>query len=75
MRHGALWAAHDGFDAEFAPLVAETLFDSARHHDPETEQGWTARAARGGRDVFLARVPRRVWVANAALVYDPVEPR
>lgn len=44
MRHAELYAAADGFDATFEPLVARILADFLDGHDPVRERGWIARA-------------------------------
>jgi DNA-binding MarR family transcriptional regulator len=44
-RHGAIYAADEGFDATFEALVAEILAAFLRGHDPARERGWIA--ARG----------------------------
>jgi DNA-binding MarR family transcriptional regulator len=44
-RHGALYAADEGFDESFEALVAEILAAFLRKHDPARERGWIA--ARG----------------------------
>jgi DNA-binding MarR family transcriptional regulator/GNAT superfamily N-acetyltransferase len=44
-RHGALYAADEGFDEGFEALVAEILSSFLRRHDPARERGWIA--ARG----------------------------
>ncbi|MHC0054879.1 GNAT family N-acetyltransferase [Actibacterium sp. D379-3] len=41
-RHAELYAAHDGFDATFEPLVAEILVDYMRNRDPDCERAWIA---------------------------------
>ncbi len=41
-RHGALYAAEEGYDATFEALVAEIVADFLRHHDPDCEAGWIA---------------------------------
>ncbi len=42
-RHAELYAADEGFDASFEPLVAEILADFIRNHDPARERAWIAR--------------------------------
>jgi GNAT superfamily N-acetyltransferase len=44
MRHGEAYAADEGFDASFEPLVAHILADFLDGHDPARERGWIARA-------------------------------
>lgn len=51
-RHGTLYARDAGFDATFAPLVAEILDDFVTGHDPRCEAGWIAEAG----DVRLGSV-------------------
>lgn len=46
-RHGALYAAEEGFDATFEALVAEIVAGFLRDHDPARERAWIAWA--GGR--------------------------
>jgi len=43
-RHGTLYAREAGFDATFAPLVAEIIADYLARHDPAREAGWIAEA-------------------------------
>lgn len=43
-RHGTHYAQEAGFDATFAPLVAEIVNDFIAMHDPEREAGWVAEA-------------------------------
>lgn len=45
-RHGALYAAEEGFDATFEALVAEILAGFLRDHDPERERAWIAWTGR-----------------------------
>ncbi len=42
-QHAELYAAEEGFDHSFEPLVAEILADFIRHHDPTCERAWIAR--------------------------------
>lgn len=44
MRHGELYAAEEGFDASFEPLVARILAEFLDTHDSDQERGWIARA-------------------------------
>ena len=41
-QHAELYAAEEGFDHTFEPLVAEILADFIRNHDPSVERGWIA---------------------------------
>lgn len=41
-RHGALYAADEGYDISFEALVADILAGFLRRHDPECERGWIA---------------------------------
>ena len=43
-QHQQLYAAHEGFDDTFGPLVDEILTEFERSADPECETGWIARA-------------------------------
>lgn len=55
-RHGALYAAEEGYDASFEALVAEILVGYIRSHDPAGERAWIAWE--GGRrigSVFCVR--------------------
>lgn len=59
-RHGALYAAEQGWDASFETLVGEICADFERHFDPALERCWIAEmggervgsiaVARGGED-------------------------
>ena len=40
--HAELYAAEEGFDWSFEPLVAEILVDFLRHRDPTCERAWIA---------------------------------
>lgn len=42
-RHAALYAASDGFDDSFGPLVGKILDAFAADHDPAFERGWIAQ--------------------------------
>ncbi|MBF9060677.1 GNAT family N-acetyltransferase [Rhodobacterales bacterium HKCCSP123] len=44
MRHAERYAADEGFDASFEPLVARILAGFLEGHDPARERGWIARA-------------------------------
>jgi len=55
-RHAELYAAEEGFDASFEPLVAGILADYMRNRDPSCERAWIARC--GGRrlgSIFCVR--------------------
>lgn len=55
-RHGALYAADEGFDATFEALVAEIVAAFLRHHDPVRERGWIAvRGAHRLGSIFCMR--------------------
>lgn len=41
-RHQTLYAAAEGFDDTFGPLVADILAAFVADHDPERERGWIA---------------------------------
>ena len=41
-RHGALYAAEEGYDASFEALVAEIVAAFLRSHDAACERGWIA---------------------------------
>lgn len=41
-RHGALYAAEEGFDATFPALVATIVAGFSADHDPARERGWIA---------------------------------
>jgi GNAT superfamily N-acetyltransferase len=43
-RHGAIYAAEEGYDESFPRLVAEILQDFWQSRDPERERGWIAEA-------------------------------
>lgn len=55
-RHGALYAAEEGYDATFEALVAEIVAGFLRRHDPSCEAGWIADRA-GDRlgSIFVVR--------------------
>ena len=42
-RHAALYAAAEGFDDTFGPLVGRILDEFAASHDPSCEAGWIAQ--------------------------------
>lgn len=44
-RHQALYAAEEGFDDTFGPLVRSILDDFVAGHDPACEAGWIAEEA------------------------------
>ncbi len=41
-RHGAIYAAEEGFDARFEALVADIVAAFVARHDPVREAGWIA---------------------------------
>jgi GNAT superfamily N-acetyltransferase len=41
-QHGDLYAAEEGFDETFGPLVADILAGFIADHDPMRERGWVA---------------------------------
>lgn len=43
MRHAELYAADEGFNETFEPLVARILAEFVERHDPSRERGWIAR--------------------------------
>lgn len=56
MRHGQLYAAEYGWDAEFEQLVAEIVGRFAAAHEPRTEHCWIAElAGEPAGSVFLVR--------------------
>ena len=56
-QHAELYAAEEGFDHMFEPLVAEILADFIRNHDPEVERGWIAwRNGRRLGSIFCVRL-------------------
>ncbi|NKX43436.1 GNAT family N-acetyltransferase [Roseicyclus persicicus] len=58
MRHAELYAAEEGFDATFEPLVARILAEFLDGHDPARERGWIARAGdRRLGSIFCVRGP------------------
>jgi hypothetical protein len=62
MRHAELYAAEEGFDARFEPVVARILTAYMEGHDPALERGWIARS--GGRrlgSIFCVRGPEPGW--------------
>lgn len=68
-RHGALYAAEYGYDAEFEALVAGVVADFARQHDPARERCWIAEL--DGRPVgcvFLVRATDAVGKLRLFLV-------
>jgi len=46
-QHAEGYAADEGFDHSFEPLVARILVDFIETHDPETERGWIAADGSG----------------------------
>jgi GNAT superfamily N-acetyltransferase len=69
-RHAELYAADEGFDATFEPLVARILADFLEGHDPTCERGWIARAgdARLGSIFCVKGVEPGVGEAAAVLL-------
>ena len=58
-QHQALYAANDGFDDSFGPLVARIVEDFFASHNPDCEHGWIAEHR--GRPVgciFCVRLDR-----------------
>ncbi|MFN3146212.1 MAG: GNAT family N-acetyltransferase [Paracoccaceae bacterium] len=57
MRHAELYAADEGFDATFEPLVAQILVDFLRDRNPEVDRAWIAWAGeRRLGSIFCVRV-------------------
>jgi hypothetical protein len=48
-RHGALYAAEYGWNADFEGLVARIVADFARNHHPRLERVWITPSWTGGR--------------------------
>lgn len=72
-RHGALYAADEGFDTSFEALVGAVLAEFLRGHDPARERGWiVARGSRRLGSIFVvAEAPE---VARLRLVFlEPSE--
>lgn len=60
-RHGALYAAAEGFDQTFEALVAEILAAFLRSHDPARERGWIAwQGDRRLGSIFCVRLSDKV---------------
>lgn len=60
-RHGALYAADEGFDMSFEALVAEILAAFLRNHDPSRERGWVAwQGERRIGSIFCVRLSDKV---------------
>lgn len=76
MRHAELYAAEEGFDASFEPLVARILADLMATGDPACDRGWIAAAADGTRlgSIFCARLDDRTARLRLFLV-EPVARR
>lgn len=72
-RHGALYAAEYGWNAEFEGLVARVVADFAEDHDPYLERVWIAE--RGGRPVGSVMCVREDGAPGTArlrlLLVDP----
>jgi GNAT superfamily N-acetyltransferase len=59
MRHAELYAADEGFDASFEPLVARIVAAYLEAHDPAVERGWIARSGdRRLGSIFCVRGPQ-----------------
>ena len=55
-RHGALYAAEEGYDQSFEALVAEIVAAFLRSHDPARERGWIAvRGAERLGSIFVVQ--------------------
>lgn len=55
-RHGALYAAEEGYDATFEALVADIVAGFLRNHDPACEAGWIAvRGSERLGSIFVVR--------------------
>lgn len=71
-RHGALYAAEYGWNADFEGLVARIVADFAQDHDPHLERVWIAE--RDGRPVGSVMCVRDDAPATARLRLLLVEP-
>jgi len=73
-RHGALYAADEGFDATFPALVARIIADFIAAHDPAREGGWIAwdGPQRVGSIFCVTESPATADIAKLRLVL--VEP-
>ena len=71
MRHGALYAADEGYGPAFEALVARVVADFLARRDPARERAWMARA--GGRtvgSVLLAADPDG-WARLRCFLVEP----
>ena len=71
-RHGALYAAEFGWNADFEGLVARVVADFAQDHDPHLERVWIAEL--GGRPVGSVMCVRDDAPGTARLRLLLVEP-
>lgn len=71
-RHGALYAAEFGWNADFEGLVARIVADFAQDHDPHLERVWIAEL--DGRPVGSVMCVRDEAPATARLRLLLVEP-
>ncbi|MFG3304032.1 GNAT family N-acetyltransferase [Streptomyces wuyuanensis] len=71
-RHGALYAAEYGWNADFEGLVARIVADFAQDHDPHLERVWIAES--DGRPVGSVMCVRDETPATARLRLLLVEP-
>jgi GNAT superfamily N-acetyltransferase len=68
-RHGALYAAEEGYNEQFEGVVAEVAANFLRHHDAEKERCWIAdRDGVPVGSVMLARKSTRVAKLRLLLV-------
>ncbi|OEJ32062.1 GNAT family N-acetyltransferase [Streptomyces subrutilus] len=72
-RHGALYAAEYGWNADFEGMVARIVADFAEDHDPYLERAWIAEL--GGRPIGSVMCVREDVAAGTArlrlLLVDP----